>query len=178
MPRINVNAQIYISDITPEDEQSYIECMKDREIYENTVTVPYPYGENEAKWWIAAVNEEARRYGVPLQYAIRKDDGELIGGIGFMKMKNIKDHSAELGYWLSKGYRNKGIMTNCVKTFCHYAFFESEFDLVRIQCRVFAHNDASVRVLEKAKFQPEGYMRKRFFKDEKYFDAKIFALVR
>ena len=176
--KIDVNDQIYISPITPEDKASYITHMQDREIYEKTIGIPFPYGDNEANWWIAAVAEEAKRFGLPLQYAIRKEDGELIGGIGFMDMKSIFDHAAELGFWLAKEYRNRGIMTNCVKAITNWAFNHPKLNLVRIQCRIFAHNEVAVRIVEKCQFAPEGYMRKRFKKDDQYIDAKIFALVR
>ncbi|OFZ26677.1 MAG: hypothetical protein A2381_16930 [Bdellovibrionales bacterium RIFOXYB1_FULL_37_110] len=176
--KIDVNTQIYISTITPDDQASYIAHMQDREIYEKTIGIPYPYGENEAKWWIAAVAEEAKRFGQPLQYAIRTEDGALIGGIGLMDMKSSSDHAAELGFWLARNYRNKGIMTNCIKAFTNWAFNNPTFGLVRIQCRIFAHNEVAVKIVEKCQFVPEGYMRKRFKKDDKYIDAKIFALVR
>ena len=176
--KIDVNAQVYISAITLADKVSYMTHMQDREIYEKTIGIPYPYGENEATWWIAAVAEETKRFGLPLQYAIRKEDGELIGGIGFMDLKSVTDHAAELGFWLAKEYRNKGIMTNCIRAFTHWAFNNPNLNLVRIQCRIFAHNEVAVRIVEKCQFAPEGYMRKRFKKDDKYIDAKIFALVR
>ena len=176
--RIKVNGQIFISEITVEDKPSYINHFKEREIYENTVAIPFPYGSGEADWWINAVTEETRRFGVPLKWAIRKDDSELIGGISLMNMAGKKDHGAEIGFWLAKPYWNKGIMTNCVKKFVEWSFLKSGLELVRIQARAFASNDASVRVLEKASFDPEGYMRKRFFKDGKYVDAKLFAIIR
>ena len=176
--RINVNDQVYISEISTEDKEDYIEHFKERKIFENTLAIPFPYGDREADWWINAVQEETRRFGTPLNLAIRTTEGQLIGGIGLMSMTSRNDHAAEIGYWLAKPYWNKGIMTNCIKKFCKWVFKESGFEIVRIQARVFANNEASTKVLLKAGFEPEGYMRKRFFKEGNYIDARLYALIR
>jgi ribosomal-protein-alanine N-acetyltransferase len=67
-------------------------------------------------------------------------------------------------------------MTAVVRRVCEFAF--AEFGLVKIIAHVFAHNPASARVLEKAGFQQEGFLRKHFRKDGRYFDVRLFALVK
>src|SRR6266581_3364784 len=47
-----------------------------------------------------------------------------------------------------------------------------EFGLVKITAHVFTHNPASARVLEKCGFQEEEFLRKHYFKDGKFIDAR------
>ena len=67
-------------------------------------------------------------------------------------------------------------MTAVVCRACEFAF--SEFGLVKITAHVFANNPASVRVLEKCGFAQEGYLRKHYFKDDHFLDARLYALLK
>jgi len=173
---IKVNDQIYLSDIREIDAFAYITHFKEKEIYDLTIEIPYPYGEREAQWWIKAVGEEAKKFGKPLQWAIRNQEGCLIGGIGLLEVKSINTHLAEVGFFLAKPYWGKGITTNVVRAFSNYVF--EEYEIVRLFARVFSHNHAAKRVLQKCDYLMEGHMKKRYLKDGKYIDADIYALVR
>jgi ribosomal-protein-alanine N-acetyltransferase len=81
-----------------------------------------------------------------------------------------------MGYWLGEPFWGRGIMTEAVAGFTHWAF--DAFDLQRIFAEPFAGNTASVRVLEKAGFVCEGRMRASVFKDGKVLDSFIYARVR
>ena len=50
--------------------------------------------------------------------------------------------------------------------------------LVRLTAEVFAHNGASMRVLEKNGFVREGLLRKHVVKDAQFIDAVLYSLVR
>ena len=50
--------------------------------------------------------------------------------------------------------------------------------LVRITAHVFESNSASAGVLEKNGFVCEGHLRKHYLKDGRFFDGKLYALVR
>jgi ribosomal-protein-alanine N-acetyltransferase len=67
-------------------------------------------------------------------------------------------------------------MTAVVQRLYQYAF--EEFGLVKITAHVFSHNPASARVLEKCGFQQEGVLRKHFLKDDRFIDARLFALLK
>jgi len=105
--RIDVNNQIYISEINESDKFAYVTHFKEKEIYDRTIAIPYPYGEAEANWWIKAVESETKRIGKPMQFAIRNMEGALIGGIGLLDVKSKDTHFAELGYFLAKPYWGK-----------------------------------------------------------------------
>ena len=174
--KIVVNEQIYLSEFQPSDQAAYVEFLKEKEIYDRTLRIPYPYTEAHFQEWLKLVEKTTQEQGRTLQWAIRNQQGSLIGACGCDRMQVGKSHWTEIGYWLAKPYWGQGIMTAVVRRLCAYAF--AEFGLVKIVAHVFAENAASAKVLEKCGFQQEGYLRKHYLKDGKYLDARLFALVK
>lgn len=175
--KLKINDSYYISDITSSDKAAYLEHFKEKQIYDQTLAIPFPYTEADADWWIN-LNIEAttKQDGRSVNWAIRRSDNDaLIGGIGFLGLAIGKDHKSELGYWLAKPYWSKGIMTEAVKKAAEYAF--KELGLTKITANVFHFNIGSARVLEKAGFQCEGYLRSHYKKDGKIFDGKLYAIL-
>jgi [ribosomal protein S5]-alanine N-acetyltransferase len=174
--KIIVNEHIQLTEIRPGDKADLVKCLNDREIYERTLRIPYPYSEAHAEEWFAHDAEITKQHGQPVNWAIRADDGRLIGGLGFRDFEIGKSHKAELGYWLARPLWGQGIMTAVVGAACAFAI--QQWGLVRITAEVFASNAASARVLEKNGFLQEGYLRKQHCKDGAYIDARLFALVK
>ena len=174
--RIVVNDQVHLSEFRPSDKPALIEHLNDRDIYDRTLRIPFPYTEADADEWLALAAKITQQQGQPVHFAIRTGDDSLIGGCGFDGFQVGKSHRAEVGYWLAKPYWGRGIMTAVVQRGCQHAF--DEFGLVKITAHVFTHNPASARVLEKCGFQQEGFLRKHFLKDGKFIDGRIFGLLR
>jgi RimJ/RimL family protein N-acetyltransferase len=173
--KINVNEEIHLSEIQPSDQAACIEHLKEREIYQRTLRIPYPYTEADFRDWLKIVDETTKQQGRPIHWAIRNRDKSLIGGLGFDGFQAGQSHRAEIGYWLAKPFWGRGIMTAVVRRACEFAV--AEFGLVKITANVFADNAASARVLEKCGFRQEGALRKHYLKDGNYLDASLFALV-
>lgn len=170
-----VSSDIVVSDFADGDKAALLEHLKEREIYERTAVIPYPYTESDADWWLNHVREETARLGRSVNWAIRRGDGFLIGSIGFHEFQPGKSHAAAAGYWLAKPYWGKGIMTEVVRAVTGYA--HREFDLVRVSAHVFDFNRASARVLEKSGYRYEGRMVKYARKDGRFFDGLLYAHV-
>src|SRR5262249_2868189 len=162
--------------IQPSDKEAYVEHLNDKDIYDRTLRIPFPYAETDAEEWLALVEESTRQHGQPVNWAIRNESDCLIGGIGFQSLALGKSSRAEIGYWLAKPYWGRGIMTAVVQRTCQHGF--EEFGLAKITAHVFPHNPASARVLEKCAFREEGFLRKHFLKDGQFIDARMFALLR
>jgi len=162
-----------LTDIVSSDKAAYLEHLQEREIYDQTLNIPYPYTEADADWWINHVTEETRQQGRCVNWAIRRRDGYLVGGIGFHGLELGKTHKGELGYWLAKPYWRKGIMTEAVRRLAEYGFVD--LGLIRITAEVFHFNVGSSRVLEKAGFKLEGILRNEYRKDGKVFDGKLYS---
>ena len=174
--RIVVNDQVELSEFRSSDKPALVQHLNDRDIYDRTLRIPFPYTDATADEWLALVAKITEQQGRPVQFAIRSADDALIGGCGFDGFQVGKSHRAEVGYWLAKPYWGRGIMTAVIQRVCRHAF--EEFGLVKITAHVYSLNTASARVLEKCGFQEEGFLRSHFFKDGRFIDARLFGLLR
>jgi RimJ/RimL family protein N-acetyltransferase len=111
---------------------------------------PQPYTTADADDWIARVN----RQSPVVNFAICVPD-RLVGGIGLMPGSDIHRVSAEVGYWLGESFWGRGIATCALEAITRYAF-DNLPDLNRLFAYVDEDHTASIRVLEKAGFRPEG----------------------
>lgn len=102
--------------------------------------------------------------------------GEAVGGVGFLIGRDIARISAEMGYWLSEVYWGRGIATRAVTAMSEWAF--DNYKLTRVFALAFAHNAASVRVLEKSGFERECLLRRSAIKQSVVLDQILFAKVR
>jgi ribosomal-protein-alanine N-acetyltransferase len=172
--KIIINGDVFLSAYEVADRGALVQHLGDEEIYRNTLRIPHPYTSADADTWLGIAAAATKEHGEPIHLAIRDGAGRLIGGCGFDGL--VRGHRAEIGYWLARPFWNRGIMTLVVPRACEDAF--NRFALVRIAAHVFANNAASARVLEKAGFQEEGYLRKHYLKDAVFLDARVYALVR
>ena len=173
---INVNDRIHLSEFCPADKAALVAHLNDREIYERTLHIPYPYTDADADEWLAVDARITQEQGRPVHWAIRGADDALIGGCGLDGFQLGQSHRAEIGYWLARPLWGQGIMTAVVQRVCQQAF--AELELAKITAHVFPENQASARVLEKCGFQQEGYLRRHCLKDGKLLDARLFALLK
>lgn len=173
--KLQLNNSYSITDITPADKSAYVEHFHEKQIYDQTLNIPYPYAESDAEWWVNHVAEETKKQGRSVNWAIRNPEGYVVGGIGFHEIALDRSHKAELGYWLAKPYWDKGIMTEAAKLAANIGF--QELGLIRITANVFHFNVGSAKVLEKAGFKCEGHLRKHYQKDGKIFDGLLYAKV-
>jgi RimJ/RimL family protein N-acetyltransferase len=173
--KILVNDQIYLSEYDASDSDALVAHLNDRDVYDRTLRVPFPYTEADAERWLALAGKLTKQHGQPVHWAIRMEEA-LIGGCGFEDFEAGKSHRVEIGYWLARPFWGRGIMTAVVRRLCRHAF--EELGLGKISAHVFAHNPASARVLEKCGFQQEGFLRQHFLKDGQLLDARLFGLLR
>lgn len=169
---LDVRNRISLTEIRPTDKPALVEHLAVREIYDNTLRIPYPYTADDADEWLTIVARSTREHGRPVHWAIRQDE-QLIGCCGFDHLALGRSHRAEIGYWLAKPYWGGGIMTAVIGKLCAHAF--GQWGLLKLSAYVFAHNAASARVLEKCGFEQEGYLRRHFVKDGRLLDARLFG---
>jgi [ribosomal protein S5]-alanine N-acetyltransferase len=174
--KIIISEQIHLSEIRTSDQAACVEHLREREIYDHTLRIPFPYGAAEFGAWLARMDQAKDRQSPPTNWAIRNAADYLIGACGLDDRGEGQTHRAEIGYWLAKPYWGRGIASAVVRRVCAYAF--EELGLVKITAHVFATNPASARVLEKCGFEPEGYLKKHYLKDGRYLDARAFGLLK
>jgi RimJ/RimL family protein N-acetyltransferase len=131
---------------------------------------PHPYTLADAESWIGFARSQ-----VPMTNFAVVQDGEAIGGAGLTLLDDIWRRSAEIGFWLGEPFWGRGIMSRVVPALTEWAF--QSFDLARVFATVFAGNDASARVLEKAGYACEGTLRQAACKDGVLLDLWLYARV-
>lgn len=170
---IPVNEEIHLSPYRLSDKKNLLQYINDAEIAHNTLTVPYPYLEKDADEWLALAMQEEEKFGTFANWVIRNKEDKLIGCIGRQMLYGKDAHIDEIGYWLARPYWNKGIMSEVVRAFCEYWFDQGI--VIRFTAAVFSFNTASARVLEKAGFKKEGYLRQHYAKNGAFLDGILYA---
>lgn len=136
-----------------------------------TDAFPHPYTLNDAITFINICIENDGK--TQLCRAICMDD-KVIGSVGVFFRTDVYRKSAELGYWLGEPYWGQGIMPKAVRMLCEQVF--DEFDIIRIEARLFDFNQASCRVLEKAGFIREARLKNTVVKYGQVYDSILYAL--
>ena len=104
-------------------------------------------------------------------------NGEACGAIGLHAQQDLWRRNMEVGYWLAKEHRGKGIMSEAIMQMTAYAF--DTFPIVdRVFARPFGSNIASQRVLEKAGFILEAKLIGTLIKNGVVQDEWIYGLRR
>ncbi len=174
--KINVTEKCSLTKFSPLDKPALVEHLREKEIYDRTLRIPFPYTEKDADEWLGIVAKATQQQGRSVHWAIRNAEDLLIGGCGFDGFQVGKSHRAEIGYWLAKPFWGQGVMTAVVRRLSQFAF--EELGLVKITAHVFVTNPASARVLEKCGFEQEGFLKKHYLKDDQYLDARLYARLR
>ena len=155
------------------DWKELVKNLNDKKVSKFMCTVPFPYKIKDAKKFLRESERHLKKKNkTAINFAVEVE-GKVVGGVGF---RDIEDHRAEIGYWLSRKHWNKGIMTSIVKSFTEFGFKKLKFR--RIQAHVFAQNRNSARVLEKNGYKLEGRLRKFQMKDGKASDGFLYAKVK
>jgi len=87
---------------------------------------------------------------------------------------NIRNHTAEIGYWIDPSQRGKGIGTQATKMITALGFDEIGFK--RIEALVDVDNHHSQKLLLSAGYEKEGIMRNKVTREDRgQIDMALFA---
>lgn len=110
-----------------------------------------------------------------LAFAIYDGNGH-VGLIGFNNY-DYPNKKVEIGYWLSEKSQGKGIITQSVVKLLEKAFFELDFNSVRINVAV--DNLKSKRIPERLGFTKEGIVRDgELLVDNKFTDIVVYSILK
>lgn len=95
--------------------------------------------------------------------------------VGMVVIKDIDWYTqkAELGYWISPEYYQKGIGTTALKLTIEYCF--NNIEINRLQIKTAPHNNASLALIQKFPFQKEGIEREAEKINERFLDLIVFS---
>ncbi|MEX0665351.1 MAG: GNAT family N-acetyltransferase [Acidimicrobiia bacterium] len=148
-----------------DDVDAITAAVQDPEIPRYT-RIPSPYTRNDATQFVRAAIENwsgGRLPRVPAGDAqiglsfmiVDRSDDSLIGGIGTHDSENPEVR--EIGYWVARDARRRGIATRAVRLLSRWAI--NELGLRRLELMTHVDNVASQGVAERAGFTREGVLR-------------------
>jgi UDP-4-amino-4,6-dideoxy-N-acetyl-beta-L-altrosamine N-acetyltransferase len=106
---------------------------------------------------------------------VRREDDRLIGSMSLSGI-NWVDRCGTFGIVIGEAdCRGRGHGAEATRLMLRYAF--ETLNLHRVQLEVLDFNRAGVRAYEKAGFLREGTARDRHFRDGRYHDAHVYALL-
>jgi RimJ/RimL family protein N-acetyltransferase len=109
--------------------------------------------------------------GIALQ-----DSDRLIGGTGLHRI-DFKDRHASFGITIGeKEEWGKGYGTEATRLMVQYAF--ETLNLNRVWLHVYEYNQRGMRVYEKIGFQKEGVLRQDTYREGRYWDTIVMAILR
>ena len=132
---------------------------------------PHPYTRRDGIDFLGYAQSQEPECSFAIEYG-----GDAVGGVGFQLGRDISRISAEMGYWVSEEFWGRGFATRVVAAAPEWAF--NYYKLTRVFAFVFSHNVASIRVLEKARFEREGLLRRSAIKNGVIIDQVLYAKVR
>lgn len=101
-------------------------------------------------------------------------DGKLIGSGGFNKIDKI-NMKGSIGYWISKEYEGRGIMTKTVAKMIEIG--KKKYHLRRIDITMDPKNNRSQAIPKRLGFIYEGTLRHNLKISGKFHDSEMWSLV-
>ena len=140
------DGEILLRPFTEDDVPALTAACHDPEIPRWT-RVPSSYTEEDALAFVSRAAEGS--------FAIvDARTGELLGSIG---VRPVGDGIGQIGYWVTREARGRGVATRALRMISEWAF--ETLELARLQLITQPENLASERVAEKAGYQREGFLR-------------------
>ncbi len=130
-----------------------VEACQDEEIARWLDQIPQPYTEVDARAYLA-MSRRGWSESTQASFAITDAaSGEVLG----IHWLDLDQRVAEVGYWLRREARGRGVATSAVRLAASWAL--ERCGMERLQLRADDRNVASQRVAERAGFRREGVLR-------------------
>ncbi|GAA2063555.1 GNAT family N-acetyltransferase [Catenulispora yoronensis] len=125
-------------------------------------TVPSPYGETDAEWFVREHTPNGFAAGDEATFAVLvKATGQIAGAVGLGGIAKLSEgrgvRTAEIGYWANPETRGRGYITEAVREVIRWGF--EELALGRVTWQAFDGNAPSRRVVDKLGFTMVGLQR-------------------
>ena len=157
-----------------EDAATLVPMLNEEAIGRFTL-VPQPYGEDDARRWLATHGRD-KLTGRAIPFAIVDSaSGDLLGSVD-LRVPDWEHMVGELGYLVAAPARGRGVAPAAVRLLSDWGL--GEVGLGRIEIYVEPGNDASARVAEKAGFEREGLLRAKRIAKGGRADMYVFARVK
>jgi hypothetical protein len=141
--------------------------------------IPSHYTMGHAEFYVRERSPNAFTSQTELQLTLEYgngDDAKFAGCFSFHSM-DLREHVAEIGYWLAAPMRGKGLGTTATKMLTQFGFESIGFE--RIEAVVNIENLASRNLLLNAGYTLDGIMRKKSRKEDgSQIDMALYSAIR
>jgi ribosomal-protein-alanine N-acetyltransferase len=137
--------RLILGRLSYQDIPKIIEYAGNEKVASTTLSIPHPYTEADAIYWINSANEgleDSSQFTLGIRL---KESNEFIGGIELQIDKAYQ--KAEMGYWIAESFWNKGYASEAVGAILRFGF--NATDLNKIFAAHLLENPASGRVMIK-----------------------------
>ena len=108
-------------------------------------------------------------------FEVHAEDGTLIG-VAYVADLSLHNRHASVGVTIgNRDYWGRGYGRESLELLLHYGF--NELGLHRVSTETFEYNAAWRVLVERAGFRHEGVLREYLFRDGRYWDNHIYALL-
>ena len=164
--------KIYLRPLSADgDLTNYFKGINDRELTKYLEAGKRRHTIKDLQDYINKMNtsENHRLFGIFL-----KGTSEHLGNITLDNI-DMSNRKAEVGIFLWS-YHGRGYATEAINLLADYAF--TSLDLNKLYAGAVVHNHASVALFKKCGFEEEGILKMEFLKDDDYYDAIRFRLLK
>ena len=137
--------------------------------------IPHPYGIEDARGWLvqeAALRSRGEQLGLVV---VGTDDGRLLGSVGVVHF-DWTDARCELGYWVAREARGRGIASRAVRLLTTWIF--EALPIGRVEICAEPENTGSRRAAERAGFTFEGVLRSYILNKGRRRDMAMYSRLR
>ncbi len=156
------------------DERALKKLVSDKSIAKFT-SIPFPYNPKLAKEYIQRSAKKLKKKDEFHFGIFSKETGELAGNISIIRTE-WKHKKVEIGYWLGKKFRKKGLMAEAVQLMLEFAFKKLKLNRVKICCST--KNKTSKKLIEKTGAKYEGTEREALVNGlDKKHDTLVYSIL-
>lgn len=168
-----IGDRVRLRGIEREDLPTFVRWFNDPEVRQYLMMYEPMSMAKEERWF-----EEMLERKNDFVFAIEAQIGEQwvhIGNVGLHRI-DWKNRTAMFGIALGeKAYWGQGFGTDATRTMLRFAF--EELNLHRVELEVFDFNPRAMRSYEKAGFRHEGTRRQALFRQGRYHDVHVMAIL-
>ncbi len=165
------SAKVTLRNLSMDDVQHLIEIANHKDIANDMIKLPSPFGKEDA---LAVINEGNGRDNI-IKGIVECEEDKLIGVI---KLRNYdaENNQIELSFWTNPNWWGKGYAKDACTQMLEKAFTTPGIN--RVYAYNLVRNEFSSRVIQRIGMVQEGIMRDRIKKNGVFEDVYISAILK
>jgi diamine N-acetyltransferase len=168
--------KIRLRAIEREDLPRYVAWFADAAVSENLASQMPMSLVHEERWFEENLKLPVEQQALAVDVRSGRGKWEHIGGTGF-HFVDKRNRLAECGLFIGpRKHWNRGYGRDILLTLLRYGF--ETHNLNRVQLRVMEFNARAIHLYEKIGFVREGSMREAHFHQGRYWDMRLYAILR